>query len=91
MYPLLKFDEVHTAIANFSVSVQDPKAAILPSYMNIAGDPVINLLVFYDSPTPPPDIFHTFTNISPISRDVETRAYPDIILSAGSNFTGGLR
>ena len=91
MYPDLEFGEVRAAIAEFSVSVQDPKAAILPSYISIAGALSINLAVFYDSPTPPPDIFRNFTNIPSISKDLKTRSYPDMILSASSNSTAGLR
>jgi len=91
MYPILKFDEVRTAIADFSVSAQDPKAAILPSYMSIAGDLSINLGVFYDGPTPPPSTFQNFTNILSISRDLKTRSYLDMILSSSSNSTAGLR
>ena len=91
MYPILNFGEVRTAIADFSVSTQDPKAAILPSYISIAGDLSINLGIFYDSPTPPPGIFEKFTNIPSVSRDLKTRSYLDMVLSSSSNSTAGLR
>lgn len=91
MYPILKSDEVRTAIADFSVSAQDSKAVILPSYISVAGDISINLGVFYDSPTPPPGTFQNFTNVLSISRDLKTRSYLDMILSSSSNSTAGLR
>ena len=91
MYPLLNFDEVRTAVADFSVSVQDPKAAIVPSYMSTAEGLVITLSVFYDSPIPPPDIFDSFTNIPSILGDLKTLSYSDLISGADSALTSGRR
>lgn len=91
MYPTLKYDEIRTAIADFSAYAQDPKAAILPSYISVAGNQLINLGIFYDGPTPPTGIFDNFTNILSVSRDLKTRSYTDMILSSGSNSTADLR
>ena len=91
MYSSLEFDQVRAAIADFSVYSKDPKAAILPSYVSYAGNQIISLLLFYDSPTLPPGIFDNFTSILPVTSDVKTRSYLDMILSAPSNSTAGLR
>ena len=91
MYPSSAFDEVRTAIADFSVNVQDPKAAILSSYITYQGNLLVNQGLFYDSPNAPPGIFDSFTNISSVSSDLKTRSYLDMILSTSANSTAGFR
>ena len=85
------FEQVRAAIADFSANVQDPKAAVLPSYVSVAGNQLVTQSIFYDGPSPPSGIFETFTNIPSISRDLKTRSYVDMILSADANSTAGLR
>ncbi|KAF9648761.1 FAD-binding domain-containing protein [Thelephora ganbajun] len=91
MYPFTQFNEVRAAIADFSADSQDPKAAILPSYISYQGNHIINQGIFYDGPNPPPGTFDNFTNILSVSSDLKTRSYVDMILSSPANSTAGLR
>jgi len=88
MYPSLYFKEVRTAIADFSVHAQDPKAAVLPWYISHAGRRIIHQGIFYDGPTPPHGTFDNFTNIPSLSSDLKTRSFADAILNAT---TAGIR
>jgi hypothetical protein len=85
------FDEVRAAIADFSANVQDPKAAILSSYITYQGNLFIYQGLFYDSPTAPPGIFDSFINIPSVLSDLKTRSYLDMILSSGANSTADFR
>ena len=87
MYSIDKTAEVSAAIADFSVNVQDPKAAILPTYSTTPGGQSILVIVVYDSPTAPPGIFDSFTNIPSVLSDLKTRSYLDLILTLSSNST----
>jgi hypothetical protein len=91
VYSSLQFDEVRAAIADFSVHSQDPKAAILPSYLSYAGNQSLGQGIFYDSPTPPPGTFDSFTNIPSVASDLKTRSYLDMILSSQANSSADLR
>ena len=81
---MVEFERLRSAIADFSVYSQDPKAAILPTYISFAGDTVINQGVFYDGPSPPPGTFDNFTKIPFDSQDLKTRSYSDMIAGGGS-------
>ena len=91
MYPNLVFSELRNAIADFSVNSQDPKAAILPSYISYEGVPFVAQGFFYDGPTPPPGTFSGFDDIFTLYSDLKTRSYLDLILSAPANSSGYLR
>jgi hypothetical protein len=80
-YSINRSDEVRIAIADFSANVQDPKASIYSSYFNYPGGYLIDMGLFYDSPTAPPGLFDSFTNIPSVSSDLKTRSYLDLILS----------
>jgi len=90
-YLASNFDQVRTAIADFSVYSQDPKAVIIPVFSSQAGSQIITQLVFYDGPAPPPGTFNNFTDIPSNSSDLKVRSYVDMILSGDSNSTAGLR
>jgi len=91
MYPSTVFNQVRTAVADFSAYSQDPKAVIVPTYFSYQGNQFITQFFFYDGPAPPPGTFDNFTNIPSTSRDLKTRSYLDIILSTGVNSSSGLR
>ena len=91
MYPSSTFDQLRTAIADFSVHSEDPKAAIVPSYISYQGSQFITQSIFYDGPTPPPGTFDNFSSIPTILSDLKTRSYLDMVLSAPANTTMGLR
>ena len=88
MYPSLNFNEVRTAIADFLVYVQDPKATIFSQYISFGENQTVIQVIFYDGPTPPPGVFENFTNIPPLLSDLKTRPYANVSLSVGG---GGLR
>jgi len=90
-YLASSFNQVRTAIADFSVYSQDPKAVMIPMYTSQAGSQTIAQLIFYDGPTPPTGTFDNFTNIPSNSSDLKTHSYVDMILSADTNSTAGLR
>ena len=81
MYPSLSFDEVRTAVTDFSVYVQDQKAAIYSQYASNGENQTITQAIFYDGPTPPPGVFENLTNIPSLSSDLKTRSYADVMLT----------
>ena len=91
MYSIDKSNEVGAAIADFSANAQDPKAEIASTYFNYAGGYLINMGLFYDSPTAPPGIFDSFTNIPSVSSDLKTRSFLDMVLSYNANSSAGFR
>jgi hypothetical protein len=91
VYSIDKSNEVGAAIADFSANAQDPKAEIFSIYFNDAGSYLINMILFYDSPTAPPGFFDSFTNIPSVSSDLKTRSYLDMFFSDQANSSAGLR
>jgi hypothetical protein len=91
VYSIDKSNKVGAAIADFSANAQDPKAEIASTYFNYAGDYLINIGLFYDSPTAPPGFFDSFTNIPSVSSDLKTRSFLDMILSYNANSSAGFR
>ena len=91
MYLAPSFNQLRTAIADFSVYSQDPKAVALPSYVSHAGVQSAGQQTFYDGPNPPPGTFDNFTNIPSNSSDLKTRSYVDLILASSANPTADLR
>jgi hypothetical protein len=53
--------------------------------------PVATLLIFYDAPNRPSDIFDDFLNIRPLTKDVSTRSYLSFVKLAPSDITLGTR
>ena len=50
--------------------------------------PQIDILIFYDAPTPPPGIFDTFLAIPYIQKDVSTRSYLSLVQSVPGQQAG---
>ncbi|KAI0752556.1 FAD-binding domain-containing protein [Daedaleopsis nitida] len=84
-------EAVNNATVKFSQTITDPKAAVLPTYNFVIGEPGVSLLMFYDSPTPPDGIFDDFLAIPYFTKDVKTRPFLDLVTVAPSNATGGTR
>lgn len=87
MYSSSQFDQARAAISNFSVHSRDPKATILPSFINYRGN--LNLVgtIFYDGPTPPPGVLDNFTVTPALMSDLKPRPYLDMILTTKSAAT----
>ncbi|KAJ7452892.1 FAD dependent oxidoreductase [Mycena latifolia] len=82
---------VSVAIENFASTVTDPKAAILPAYNFLLGEPGITNILFYDGPEPPAGIFDDFLAIPHLSADISTRDFLSLVTAAPSNATSGSR
>ncbi|KAJ6488794.1 FAD dependent oxidoreductase [Mycena sanguinolenta] len=90
-YTLAQIPAVSAAVAQFASNVTDPKAAIIPTYNFLLGQPGISHVMFYDGPTPPPGIFDAFLAIPHLTEDVSTRSFSSLVQSAPSNATTGAR
>ncbi|KAF8124589.1 FAD dependent oxidoreductase [Boletus edulis] len=80
-YPPTSLDEITKATANFVACNKDPKAAMITSYNYIAGVPEPTVIVFYDAPEMPDEIFDEFLAIPALNQgiDVSTRSYFDFV------------
>ncbi|KAI0043440.1 FAD-binding domain-containing protein [Auriscalpium vulgare] len=75
-------DRLNAAAAKFFEKAPDKKATVLPSYSNtLTGDIVINLLIFYDGPSPPPGLFDEFLAIPNEVLSVQTQSFSSFIKS----------
>ncbi|KIL59111.1 hypothetical protein M378DRAFT_85489 [Amanita muscaria Koide BX008] len=90
-YFSLFIPQVSAAVTKFSTSNTDPKANIIATYMCIATEPLVSLMLYYDAPNPPKDIFRDFLILPPLSSDVGTRSISDFIQKSNSNSTANLR
>ncbi|TFY74702.1 hypothetical protein EWM64_g9309, partial [Hericium alpestre] len=86
-----QLDKLNVAVAKYSANVTDPKAAILPTYNFVLGEPGVSLIVFYDAPTPPDGIFDDFLDIPHFTKDVSTRSFTSFINTTPANATAGVR
>ncbi|KAJ7091867.1 FAD dependent oxidoreductase [Mycena belliarum] len=82
---------VSAAVAKFSATATDPKAAILPSYIFAQGQLVISHFMFYDGPTPPPGLFDDFLAIPSVVQDVSTRSFLSLVQAGPSAVYAGHR
>ncbi|KAL7284766.1 hypothetical protein ACG7TL_002073 [Trametes sanguinea] len=86
-----QLDAVNAANVQFSQTVTDPKAQVIPSYAHAQGQLVMSLQLFYDSSTPPSGIFDAYLAIPSVQKDIKTRSLLDLVRSAPSNSTQGFR
>ncbi|KXS09652.1 FAD-binding domain-containing protein [Gonapodya prolifera JEL478] len=82
-YPLSAGDDILKATQAYTKYNTDPKAHVFTIYtsipLNNLGLWVVGL--FYDAPTPPPNVFENFTKIANISDGVKTQSYTDLVAS----------
>jgi len=90
-YTLAQIPAVSAAIERFASNVTDPKAAIIPTFNFLLGQPGVSHVMFYDAPTPPAGIFDDFLAIPHLTEDVSTRSFVSLVQSAPSNATSGER
>ncbi|CAE7186855.1 unnamed protein product [Rhizoctonia solani] len=86
-----QLDKVKAATVKFAENVKDPKAAIIPTFNFLLGQPGVSLLMFYDGPTPPAGIFDEFQSITHFTSDVKTRSFISLVQASPANATYGLR
>ncbi|KAF8148763.1 hypothetical protein K438DRAFT_1989121 [Mycena galopus ATCC 62051] len=90
-YTFDQIPAVSAAVAQYASTVTDPKAAIIPAYNFLLGEPGVANLIFYDGPTPPPGIFDAFLAIPSFTKDISTRSFISLVRSSPANLTTGLR
>ncbi|KAJ7107008.1 FAD-binding domain-containing protein [Mycena epipterygia] len=90
-YTVAQIPAVSAAVERFASNVTDPKAAIIPAYNFLIGQPGVSHVMFYDGPSPPPGIFDDFLAIPHLTEDVGTRSFVSLVQSAPSNVTSGDR
>ncbi|KAA1474561.1 FAD-binding domain-containing protein [Dentipellis sp. KUC8613] len=78
--PSSGLDAAVDAIAAFQDNVTDPKANINAAFVYAAGEVILNLLVFYDAPTPPAGIFDGLLAVPGAdTSSVSTRTFLDMV------------
>ena len=56
-------------------------------HFDLVLQPGVSLILFYDEPTPPADLFEDFLNIPYFTKNIETRTFLDLVRSSPSNAT----
>ncbi|KAJ7494855.1 FAD dependent oxidoreductase [Mycena galericulata] len=90
-YTVAEIPAVSAAVEAFAANVTDPKAAMIPTFNFLLGQPGISHVMFYDGPTPPAGIFDAFLAIPHLTEDVSTRSFLSLVQAAPSNATSGER
>ncbi|THH28905.1 hypothetical protein EUX98_g5277 [Antrodiella citrinella] len=86
-------EQLKLATLKFMANVTDPKAAVLSTfgYTPTANTSSVNLLLFYDAPTPPASIFEDFLVIPAITTDISTRSFLSLVQAETTESLSGLR
>ncbi|KAF9017799.1 FAD-binding domain-containing protein [Hymenopellis radicata] len=74
-------DGVNAALIRFSQEVTDPKAALVVTYVFVAGQMTVDALTFYNAATPPAGLFDDFLNIPSTGNDANQKSFRDLIAS----------
>jgi len=72
-------DKVNAATANFAANVTDPKAQIIATYDYEEGALLAAVILFYDAPTQPADIFDEFLTIPALSTNISTQSFLSLV------------
>ncbi|KAK7043767.1 hypothetical protein VNI00_008379 [Paramarasmius palmivorus] len=91
IYPNTVFTTVSSALLDYTAKNVDPKTGLQCTFASLQGQGIIMVNLFYDAPSPPPELFRSFLNITSISSDVKTRSYLSMIQSANTDLTAGVR
>ncbi|KAJ7581443.1 FAD dependent oxidoreductase [Mycena floridula] len=83
--------QLNEATAKFQATNTDPKASLIMNYNFVTVTPLISLILFYDGPVPPAGLYDDFLAIIPVTKDVSTRDFIDVVKSAPSDATKGTR
>ncbi|KAI0071682.1 FAD-binding domain-containing protein [Panus rudis PR-1116 ss-1] len=75
--------QINSAIMRFVSQVDDPKAALLPTYGYREGQVLCSVMMFYAGSRQPPGIFNDFLSLPSISRNISTRSYLSLKQSIG--------
>ena len=89
-YDLFQLEQLSTALVNFQSRNNDPKAQVLPSFSVLAKVAACSLIVFYDAPMAPENMFKEFTDIHPIGT-LETRSYLSLVQTTPIFVTDNMR
>ncbi|KAH9833192.1 FAD dependent oxidoreductase [Rhodofomes roseus] len=72
-------DQVNSATANFAANVTDPKAQIIATYDYEEGALLAAVILFYDAPSQPADIFDEFLAITALSTNISTQSFLSLV------------
>ncbi|TFY60516.1 hypothetical protein EVJ58_g5106 [Rhodofomes roseus] len=72
-------DQVNSATANFAANVTDPKAQIIATYDYEEGALLAAVILFYDAPSQPADIFDEFLAIPALSTNISTQSFLSLV------------
>lgn len=75
---------------SFSANNKDPKAQIIPTFNTLLDSTGVSLLAFYDGPDPG-TAFSAFDGLSTFTDGWGNMTFSDLVRSAPSNVTAGLR
>ena len=77
-----RLTDVSAAISNFIAKNEDPKAAIIPTFIIVGPANLLNIITvffFYDGPEPPKEVFAEFEAILPLYDSLEAQSYPELL------------
>ena len=74
-------EAIYGATANFTANNKDPKAAVIVT-TDYTLDDLVSIIVmfyFYDGQTPPAGVFDDFNATKPLTSNMKTQSYPDLL------------
>ncbi|TDL17551.1 FAD-binding domain-containing protein [Rickenella mellea] len=80
--------DINKAVEAFDLTNTDPKAQLVALYGSFATQFTVEVILFYDAPTPPPGTFDEFLKIPSVSNDAKTSTFPDFISRTAGIDTG---
>ncbi|KAJ7727580.1 FAD dependent oxidoreductase [Mycena metata] len=90
-YPPSALSAVQAAILQFNNNVTDPKAQITPAYTHVSGEFHPSIVLFYDAPAQPAEIYDTFLAIPNLFADVKPRSMAALVASLPTDQPAGTR
>ncbi|EPT03261.1 hypothetical protein FOMPIDRAFT_1047248 [Fomitopsis schrenkii] len=92
--PMSDYEAVKNATVKFWQNASDPKANIIVGFTATQNQTFIEIDLFYNSPSPPAELFDAFVTISNSAQNMSAmtvRSYLSVVQSANTNLTAGLR
>ena len=72
-------ESANKAVAAFSAANKDPKAQLLYTYLNIAGQMMAFLQVFYDAPKPPKGMFDGLLAVPVLQGQLSSQSFTALL------------
>lgn len=87
-YSIDTSEAFNDAVADFSLNNTDPKAQMVVVYTSNGTLFQNQILLFYDAPTPPTEVFDKVLAIPTVTSDVKTRSFVDMMSTFGTGDNG---